>query len=99
MKNYNNDMPIYKAAKRIACLNAQLARQVELLSQKFDLDGIEWNSAELVSGLTARDGLLYSEGHLVAEWAHECYVNQNQGFFEDDCYGWLYFRTDVPVRF
>lgn len=99
MKNYNNDMPIYKAAKRIACLNAQLARQVELINQEIDPDGIEWYSAELVSGLTARDGRLYSDGCQIAEWADEYYVNQHHGYSEDSYYGWLYFRTDVPGQY
>ena len=99
MKNYNNDMPIYKAAKRIACLNAQLARQVELMNQEIDPDGIEWYSAELVSGLTARDGKLYYGDLPVAEWADEYYVDQTQGYSEDDYYGWLYFRTDVPGQY
>ena len=76
MKNYNNDMPIYKAAKRIACLNAQLARQIELMNQEIDPDGIEWYSAKLVSGLTARDGKLYCGDFSVAEWADEYYVDQ-----------------------
>ena len=99
MKNYNNDMPIYKAAKRIACLNAQLARQVELMNQEIDPDGIEWYSAELVSGLTACDGRLYSDGCQIAEWADEYYVDQTQGYSEDNYYGWLYFRTDVPGQY
>ena len=99
MKNYNNDMPIYKAAKRIACLNAQLARQVELMNQEIDPDGIEWYSAELVSGLTARDGKLYYGDRPVAEWADEYYVDQTQGYSEDNYYGWLYFRTDVPGQY
>lgn len=99
MKNYNNDMPIYKAAKRIACLNAQLARQVELMSQEIDSDGIEWYSAELVSGLTVRNGKLYREDIPVAKWADEYFVNQSQGYIEDNYYGWLYFRTDVPGQY
>ena len=99
MKNYNNDMPIYKAAKRIACINAQLARQVELMNQEIDPDGIEWWSAELVSGLTARDGKLYYGDFPVAEWADEYYVDQTQGYSEDNYYGWLYFRTDVPGQY
>lgn len=99
MKNYNNDMPIYKAAKRIACLNAQLARQVELMNQEIDPDGIEWYSAELVSGLTARDGKLCYENLPVAEWGDEYYVDQTQGYSGDNYYGWLYFRTDVPGQY
>lgn len=99
MKNYNNDMPIYKAAKRIACLNAQLARQAELMNQEIDPDGIEWYSAELVSGLTARDGKLYYGDLPVAEWADEYYADQTQGYSEDNYYGWLYFRTDVPGQY
>lgn len=99
MKNYNNDMPIYKAAKRIACLNAQLARQVELMNQEIDPDGIEWYSAELVSGLTARDGELYYGDLPVAERADKYYVDQTQGYSEDNYYGWLYFRTDVPGQY
>lgn len=101
MKDHNNEnMPIFKAAKRIACLNAQLARHVELISQEIDADGIEWYSAELVSGLTVRDGELYSGDLPVAEWGDEYYVNQTQGFFyADDYCGWLYFRTDVPGQY
>lgn len=99
MKNYIDDMPIYKAAKRIACLNAQLARQVKLMNQEIDPDGINWYSAELVSGLTARDGKLYYESLPVAEWADEYYVKQYQGYFKDTYFGRLYFRTDVPGQY
>lgn len=101
MRNKTNDsMPIFKEVKRIACLNAQYMRQYELLERKgFDMEGIEWDTAELVSGLTVRNGYLFEDGCQIAEWADEYYCDQWQGYSEDSYSGWLYFRTDVPGQY
>lgn len=94
-----NQIPIYKEIKRIACLNAQINRLVYALGGKIDDCGIDWNSAELVSGLTVGEHGLYHGETCIAEWCDDYFVKQHTGYCEDDYYGHLYFRTDVPGQY
>lgn len=95
----NNRIPIYKEIKRIACLSAQINRLVYILAERFDDYGIDWYSAELVSGLTVGERGLYRGETCIAEWCDDYFVNQRTGYCEDDYYGHLYFRTDVPGQY
>lgn len=92
-------IPIFKEIKRIACLNAQIARLVNILGERFKDYGIDWNSAELVNGLTVGERGLYHGETCIAEWCDDYFVNQWTGYCEDDYYGYLYFRTDVPGQY
>jgi hypothetical protein len=94
-----NQIPIYKEIKRIACLNAQINRLVNILEERFEDYGIDWNSAELVSGLTVGERGLYHGEICIAEWCDDYFVNQHTGYCEDSYYGQLYFRTDVPGQY
>lgn len=86
-------MKIYKEIKEIAKCNSKIERLTDRLSERFDVgDGIEWNTAILVSmsekdlkRLDLVDGDYYSDHHV--------------GYREDDFYGWLYFKTDVPGQY
>lgn len=92
-------IPIYKEIKRIACLNAQISRLVDILGERFEDYGIDWHSAELVSGLTVGERGLYKGKICIAEWCDDYFVRQYAGYCEDDYYGYLYFRTDVPGQY
>lgn len=92
-------MKIYKKVKRITNKLAQVHYLIEQLETEIECDGIDWSTARLVSGLKEKPDGLYQDGVMIAEWADECYVNQSQGYLEDDYYGHLYFKTDVPGQF
>lgn len=96
-----NDMPIYKEIKRIACLNAQIARLVKQVAENTDIDpeGIDWESTELVSGMSGRNDGLYYNGHRIATNEGDYFCDQHTGYCEDYYFGWLYFRTDVPGQY
>ena len=92
-------IPIYKEIKRIACLNAQINRLANILRERLDDYGIDWYSAELVSGLAVGERGLYHGETYIAEWCDDYFVDQHTGYCEDDFYGHLYFRTDVPGQY
>ena len=94
-----HQIPIYKEIKRIACLNAQINRLANILKERFDGYGIDWDTAELVSGLTVGKRGLYHGEICIAEWCDDYFVKQYTGYCEDDYYGYLYFRTDVPGQY
>lgn len=94
-----NQIPIYKEIKRIACLNAQINRLVNILGERFDGYGIDWYSAELVSGLTVGERGLYDGETCIAEWCDDYFVDQHTGYCAYYYYGDLYFRTDVPGQY
>lgn len=94
-----HQIPIYKEIKRIACLNTQIGRLVNKLSERFGGYGIYWDSAELVSGLTVGEHGLYQDGTCIAELCDDYFVNQYTGYCADDYHGNLYFRTDVPGQY
>lgn len=88
-------MNIYKEAKEIAKRNAQIKRLADKLAEKIDVEGVAWSSAQLVS-LSKED----IEGFDPVTSVTEDYlVDQSTGYCEDDYYGWLYFKTDVPGQY
>ncbi len=95
-------MKIYPEIKKIAGHNAAISRLIEKLDDKLDSEGVDWGSAELISGCTERGGHLYEEGErldtdgLVDDLY---YCAQYNGCCEDDFYGVLYFKTNVPGQF
>lgn len=94
-----HQIPIYKEIKRIARLSAQINRLVNILEERFEDYGIDWYSAELVSGLTVGERGLYHGKFCIAEWCDDYFVDQHTGYCEDDYFGHLYFRTDVPGQY
>lgn len=87
-------MIVYKEIKEIAKSNAKIAHLVQKLEDKgFDAYGIEWNTTTFVS-LSKEDieslNLSETEGY---------YVSQSQGYIEDDFFGHLYFKTNVPGQY
>ena len=85
-------MNVFKEIKEIAKCVQKIHRLAEQLDKKIDTDGIHWESAQLVS--MTKEQL--SHLNLVD---NECYVDQHQGYLEDDFYGWLYYKTNVAGQY
>ena len=86
-------MKIYKEIKEIAKCNSKIERLIDRLSERFDVgDGIEWNTALFVS---MKDEDL-KRLDLVDD---DYYSDHHKGYWEDDFYGFLYFKTDVPGQY
>lgn len=93
-------MKIYKEIKKIAGMLAQIGHLINLLKQKgLDIDGIHWLEAQLVSGLSVKGEYLCEGDERIAQESGEHFVNQWTGYCEDDYYGYLYFKTDVPGQY
>ncbi len=96
-------MIIYPEFKRIAGYNAAITRLVEKLADKLDVvEVLNFERAYLISGCAERGGHLYQggarldNGGLVDDLYYCC---QHTGYCEDDYYGMLYFKTNVPGQF
>ena len=86
-------MKIYKEIKEIAKCNSKIERLIDRLSERFDVgDDIEWNTAIFVS-MKDKD---LKRLDLVDD---DYYSDHHKGYWEDDFYGWLYFKTDVPGQY
>ncbi len=96
-------MKIYPELRRIAGYNAAITRLVEKLADKLDVaEGLNLGGAYLISGCVERGGHLYEggvrldNGGLVDDLY---YCEQHTWYCEDDYYGTLYFKTNVPGQF
>lgn len=85
-------MKIYKDIKKIVKCMSKVQRLAEKLENSdLDCDGIDWHTAELVS---------LTKGQIrVFEETEDYFVDQSQGYIEDNFYGHLYFKTDVPGQY
>lgn len=97
-------MKIYPEIKKIAGDNTARHRLVEILEEKLDLDGLDFAHAYLVDGCSERKGKLYKDGKRLdngcpAGRYDDYYCEQHCGFCEDDYYGTVYFKTNVPGQF
>lgn len=93
-------MKIYKEVKKIACKVAQVDCLIKMIAEKLDdVEGIDWHNARLIDGLTVKGKYLYEGSSRIAEEADDYYVNQWTGYCEDDYYGYLYFKIDVPGQY
>lgn len=85
-------MNIYKEIKEIAKCNSKIDSLVNKLSEKIDTEGIAWQTARFVS-MSRKD---LEKLELVDD---DYYCQQYTGYIEDDYYGGLYFKTDVPSQY
>ena len=97
-------MDIICEMKRIAAANAKRDHWIKRLelSGKVEMDGLDLESAELISGCKEKDGHLYRNGFMLDNSGlvdDQYYCYQVQGFCEDCFYGTLYFKTNVPGQF
>ena len=96
-------MTVIPELKKIACLNDKIEHLAKIVGEKMDVDGLDFRSAYLVSGCRAKgkhlynkDGFRLDNSGLVDDLY---YCNQHTGYCEDDFYGTLYFKTDVPGQY
>lgn len=102
-------MKIIPELKKIACLNSKIDYLAGVLrksayAEELEIgDALDLRSAMIVSGLHVEKGHLYNKdgrrldnGGLVDD-LYYCW--QCAGCCEDDYYGTLYFKTDVPGQY
>lgn len=90
-----SEMNTYKEIKEIAKCNAKIKSLAAKLSEKIDTEGLDWSSATFVS-LSKEDIDGFNPVTSVTE---DYLVDQSTGYCEDDYYGYVYFKTDVPGQF
>lgn len=97
-------MTIIPELKKIAGLNDKIDRLASIVSQRGDIDpeGLDFRSAYLISGCKVKGKHLYQNGNKLDNYGlvdDLYYCKQYAGYCEDDFYGTLYFKTDVPGQF
>lgn len=95
-------MKIIPELKKIAGLNDKIDRLAKIVGEKMDADGLDIRGAYLISGCSAKGEHLYCDGHRLDNCGlvdDLYYCNQYTGYCEDDFYGTLYFKTDVPGQY
>lgn len=97
-----NKMTIIPELKKIAGLNDRIKNLAEKVVNKYDLEGLDIQSAYLISGCRQKGKHLYKDGHRLTNYGLTddlYYCNQYTGYCGDDYYGTLYFKTDVPGQY
>lgn len=95
-------MIIYPELKKIAGLTAAIDGLAKKVSIKMDLDGLDFHSAYLIEGCKEKGGHLFRRGVRLDNSGlvdNMYYCDQTTGYLEDDFYGTLYFKTNVPGQF
>ena len=97
-----NEMVIYPELKKIAALNDKIERLAAAFEEKSSAEGLDLRAATLITGCREKNGYLYQNGVRLDNGGitdNEYYCRQYSGYCEDDFYGTLYFKTDVPGQF
>ena len=95
-------MNIYPDIKKIASANAKISECIRRLEDKIDCDGLSFAFAHYIDGCTEKCGHLYHKGHQLDNCGlvdDDYYCCQHTGYLEDDFYGTIYFKTNVPGQF
>ena len=88
--------------KKIAGMNEKIIRLENIIENKMETDGLDFQNAYFVNGCKEKNGHLYQgdsrldNGGLVDGLYYCC---QYTGYCEGDFYGTLYFKTNVPGQF
>ena len=102
-------MKIIPELKKIACLNSKIDYLAGVLrksayEEELEIgDALDLRSAVIVSGLHVEKGHLYNkngcrlDNYGLVDDLYYCW--QCAGCCEDDYYGTLYFKTDVPGQY
>lgn len=95
-------MIVIPEIKKIAGMNEKIIRLGNIIANKMDADWLDFQNAYLVNGCKERNGHLYQgdsrldNDGLVDDLYYCC---QYTGYCEDDFYGTIYFKTNVPGQF
>lgn len=98
-------MNIYPEIKQIVELNEKITQLIEKLSSQLDVDGCDFYDAYFVENCEEINNHLYdSKENQLDNDSYgliddDYYCCQYTGYCEDDFYGTLYFKTDVPGQF
>lgn len=95
-------MNVYPELKKIAGLNKRIQQLSENLVNKIDLGDLNLSSATLICGCSEKQGHLYHNGARLDNGGlvdNDYYCCQYDGLCEDDYFGTVYFKTDVPGQF
>jgi hypothetical protein len=87
---------------KIAGLNAKIKHLAGILENKMDTDGLDFQNAYFVNGCKEKNRHLYQgDSRLDRDGLVDnlYYCCQYTGYCEDDFYGTLYFKTNVPGQF
>lgn len=92
---------IIKEIKQIAALNAKIQRMEGVVAEKMEVDDLDLRSARLISGCSVKGKHLYQNGVRLdnSGLVDELYYCKQCHGYEDDYYGTLYFKTDVPGQY
>lgn len=95
-------MIIYPEIKKIAGALRKVERLSNALAEKIDTEGLDIRNCCLVDGCREVNGHLYRHGRRLDNSGlvdDEYYCNQYVGYCEDDYYGTIYYKTNVPGQF
>lgn len=95
-------MIIIPELKKIAGLRARIKRLAETIENKTGLDELDFEGAYFIEGCSAKGNHLYRYGDRLDNCGlvdDLYYCKQYTGYCEDDFYGTLYFKTDVPGQY
>lgn len=99
-------MIVIPELKKIAGLNAKINRLADAVRTKTEDTDIEWldfECAYLISGCRVKGKHLYNkdgdrlDNYGLVDDLYFC--RQQTGYCEDDFYGTMYFKTDVPGQY
>lgn len=97
-------MRVLPEIKKIAGAVDKINRLAKQLEEKMDCEDMDFRYAYLLSGCKERNEKLYDKdnrrldngGGIVDDLYYCC---QHTGYCEDDYYGTIYFKTNVPGQF
>lgn len=95
-------MNIYPEIKKIAGKNEEIRRLGDKLAEKIDCEGLCLEQAYFINGCKERGGHIYKDGKRLDKDGlvdGNYYCTQHTGYCEDDYYGTLYFKTNIPRQF
>lgn len=95
-------MIIYPEIKKIAGALRKIEKLTAVLAEKTDTEGLDFKGCYLVDGCREVNGHLYRDGCRLDNGGlvdDTYYCDQHGGDCEDNYYGTLYYKTNVPGQF
>ena len=95
-------MIIIQELKKIAGLNSKIKRLANIVENEYGLDELDIKNAYLITGCSVEKNHLYQNGCRLDNCGlvdDLYFCRQHTGYCEDDFYGTLYFKTNVPGQY